>query len=172
MSRLKATLCAAALTCCFFSNGEARADWEPAGAISAGLHIDVAGETTRFGGLVLADLYQPIGNFRLGFATGLGALSRGEDEDNRVYAPLGLSLAYRIGGERVGAHITGRAGVFGGADFEGLVGGAFVTGGASLDVRFGTLALALGVEYWALFGSGSRSLITPMLSLRWNPETL
>jgi hypothetical protein len=170
MSRSKATFCAAALACCLFS-ADARAEWEPAGAISTGLHIDLAGEGTRLGGVVLVDIYKPIGAFRLGFATGLGALSRGEEEENRIYAPLGLSLAYRIGGERVGGHITARAGVFGGADFEGLVGGAFVTGGASLDIRFGTLALALGVDYWALFGSGSRSLVTPMVSLRWNPET-
>lgn len=171
MSRLKATLCAAALTCCFLSVSEVRADWEPAGAISAGLPISVGGETTRVGGLVLVDLYKPFGDFRLGFAAGVGVLSRGEDEDSRLYAPLGLSLAYRLGGERIGVHITARAGVFGGADYEGLIGGAFVSGGASLDIRFGTLALALGVDYWALFGSGSRSLITPMISLRWNPET-
>ncbi|MFK8000928.1 MAG: hypothetical protein AB8H86_15120 [Polyangiales bacterium] len=172
MRRLKATLCAAALICCFFSAGEARADWEPAGAISAGLPIDVGGEDTRVGGLVLIDLYKPLGDFRLGLAGGLGVLSRGEDETSRLYAPLGLSLAYRIGGERIGAHLTARAGVFGGADFEGLIGGAFVSGGASLDIRFGTLALALGVDYWGLFGGGSRSLVTPMISLRWNPETL
>lgn len=169
MRPLKATLCAALL--CFFFADEARADWEPAGALSAGLHVDLAGEETRLGGVLLVDLYKPIGSFRLGFAAGLGALSRGEDEENRIYAPLGLSLAYRIGGESVGAHITARAGVFGGADFDGLVGGAFVTGGASLDIRFGSLALALGLEYWGLFGSGSRSLLTPMISLRWNPET-
>lgn len=169
--RLKATFCALALACCFLSASDARADWEPAGAFSTGVHIDLGGEEALFGGLLLVDLYRPIGRFRLGFATGLGTVSRGDDAESRIYAPLGLSLAYRIGGERIGAHITARAGVFGGADFEGLVGGAFVSGGASLDIRFGTLALALGLDYWALFGSGSRSLITPMVSLRWNPET-
>lgn len=157
-----------------FAAAPARADWTPSGALGATLLIDVESSgDARLGGAATVDLYKSIGIFRIGFATGLGALTRGNDEDNRVFAPLGLSMALRLppGDGRIGVHGTARVGVWGGADFDGLVGGGFVTAGLTLDIRFrGGLELGLGADLWALFGGEQRTFVAPVLALRWNPE--
>ena len=150
----------------------AQAEWEPVGAITGSLHIDVSGleGERRYGGALMVDLWEPIGVFRLGLAAGVGALTNGEDADNRLVAPLGLSLGLQFGTGTVGLSLTGRAGVWGGANNQGLDGGGFLSGGASLDIRVGErIDLGLGVEIWGFFDGPTRMMVSPALSIKWTP---
>lgn len=158
----------------------ADADFEPAGAISGSLHIELdAAEDTRLGGALNVDLFAKLSVFRLGFIVGLGAFTNGADNANRIYVPLGVSLGVRSSwGERVGIHVIGRGGVYTGAAFDGLTAGGFGSVGATLDLRFeGGLDVGVGFDFWVFSRgndssseSGPRLFLSPTVALRWTPQ--
>ncbi len=152
-------------------DAKAAAEWNPTGALAGSLWIDVEGEGPRLGGVFTAELRHSFGTFELGFVTGLGALTRGNDEDNRFVAPFGASLALAFGGERIGGHVVARGGVWTGADFDGLRGGAFGSAGATLDFWFrGGLGLAIGADVWIFTSGPTRFLVAPTVALRFQPR--
>lgn len=171
----------AAFALAFFAHQPvAKADFEPAGAISGSLHVEIAdGDETRLGGALNVDIFAKLDVFRVGFVLGVGAFTNGADNQNRIYVPLGLSLGVRSAwGERFGLHVIGRGGVYTGADFDGLTAGGFGSIGLTFDLRFeGGLDIGIGADVWAFSrrddsstSSGPRIFISPTLALRWTPQ--
>jgi len=145
------------------------AQWSPDGALTGLAQIEVGSEERRVGGGLLVDVLQGWGAFRLGFSAGIGALTSGNDEVNRIFAPLGVAMGLASSEEAtVGVVALARAGLWAGADKAGLRGGGWIGGGAQLAIRFDPrLQLGAGVDLWLLTGERSRTLIVPTLSLRW-----
>lgn len=161
----------AAAALCAVTTPAASAQWEPSGRIAGALQIDLGeGESDerRFGGALTVDLWSALGPARLGFVTGLGALTRGDDDENRIYAPLGLSVGAGTSGHTVDFTVLARGGIWGGATNQGLRVGAFLGGGASLDLRIDdVLSVAVALDVWVFFREETRVALSPSIGLQW-----
>jgi hypothetical protein len=142
----------------------------PAGAVSAHL---LASTAPDFGGALGADLWMPIGIFRLGGFLGVGAVPSEDDTQSRVFMPLAASVGLEVLGEIVGVSLRARGGFWGGATQDAkLTAGGFVGGGAYLLFNLGGGAgLAVGMDVWGLFGDGETALFAPGVGLTWTPAT-
>lgn len=167
------SLLAVATLCATLTPTEASAQWEPSGRLAGSLQIDLGGDgdERRLGGALTVDLWSALGPARLGFVTGLGALTRGDDDDNRIYAPLGLSVGAGTSGNRVDFTVLARGGIWGGATNQGLRVGAFLGGGASLDLRIDdVLSVAVALDVWVFFREETRVALSPSIGLQWIVE--
>jgi hypothetical protein len=165
-------LTAALLTAVAAASGASPASAQegPAGAVQG--HF-VASPDAELGGALTADLWYPVDLFRFGGFVGVGAVPSDVDTRNRVFMPLGVSVAFEALGEGAGVSIRARGGLWGGATQEvKLTAGGFVGGGAYLlfDLGAGT-ALSVGLDVWGLFGDGETVLFAPSLGLSWNPSS-
>lgn len=140
----------------------------PAGAVQA--HF-VASPDTELGGAFTADLWYPIESFRLGGFVGVGAVPSEVDERNRVFMPLGASVAFEAIGDGAGVSLRARGGLWGGAtQAVKLTAGGFVGGGAYLLFHLGGgTTLSVGLDVWGLFGAGETALFAPSLGFTWDP---
>ncbi|MEM6957009.1 MAG: hypothetical protein AAF411_26170 [Myxococcota bacterium] len=164
----RTTFVLAAAFYAFGASVPAKADWNDAGAATAAVNFDREG---RVGGVLIVDFYKPVSAFRVGFGVGAGTFTRGEDADNRVFAPLAFSAAVYGGAGRVRGHAGFRLGVWGGADFDGLTGGLFGSVSAGLDIHLGGgLTLGLGADVWLFTARPSGAAFGPSLVLSWAPE--
>src|SRR5262245_58673454 len=85
----------AAIACAVAFATPARAEWKPAGALTASLLVESGGGGTSgpaIGGGLATDLWQTFGALRLGLYTGLHAVS-GTDEQALVFTPFAFSGA-------------------------------------------------------------------------------
>ena len=146
----------------------ARAQDEPAGAL--GLHF-LASPQQDFGAMIGADLYYPIDWFRVGGFLGVGAIPSEEDVRNRVFMPLGASVAIEVMGADVGFSLRARGGLWAGATQEvKITAGGLVGGGAHLLVHLGGgTTLSVGLDVYGLFGDGETAVFAPGIGLTWNP---
>lgn len=158
----------AALLCAAPSLAEAQD--APAGAVSGHL---LASTAPDFGGALGADLWVPLGMFRVGGFFGVGAVPSEDDTQSRVFMPLAASVGLEVLGEVVGFSLRARGGLWGGATQEvKLTAGGFIAGGAYLLFNLGAgAALAVGMDVWGLFGDGETALFAPGLGLTWTPMT-
>lgn len=168
-----APLCVLSLLLVVASSSRTRADWQPSGRLSVPLHMDFQGEELRLGSGIQLDLHQLAGPLGVGFVAGVHSLTLGDDDDNRVFAPLGLSLSlgtHTAGNARhaVDLSVVARGGLWAGATNQGIAAGPFVSGGMYLDIRLDdALFIVLGVDIWALFTHGTRIQVSPTLGLQW-----
>lgn len=148
--------------------GAARADWEPSGAVSGLFAVEPGADERRLGGNLLVDLWQDVGVATFGLAMGVGATTSANDDVNRVFAPLGLSLGLSLRPRPVGGMLFARGGLWAGATNQGLAAGGWASFGGRLEVRLDdTVSLAATVEVWRLFGNLDRWMVLPGLSLVW-----
>ena len=148
----------------------ARAKWEPSGTITGLLAIEPAADERRLGGDLVVDLFERVGPASFGLAIGIGASTSDNEDVNRVFAPMGLSVGIGVAPRPVGFHVFVRGGLWAGATNEGLRAGGWAAFGARFEVRLDD-AIALGVtfETWRLSGELSRWMVLPGLSLVWRP---
>ena len=148
----------------------ARAQWEPSGAITGLLAIEPTADERRLGGDLVVDLFERVGPASFGLAIGIGASTSDNEDVNRVFAPMGLSVGIGVAPRPVGFHVFLRGGLWAGATNEGLRAGGWAAFGARFEVRLDD-AIALGVtfETWRLSGELSRWMVLPCLSLVWRP---
>lgn len=148
----------------------ARAQWEPSGTITGLLAIEPTADERRLGGDLVVDLFERVGPASFGLAIGIGASTSDNEDVNRVFAPMGLSVGIGIAPRPVGFHVFLRGGLWAGATNEGLRAGGWAAFGARLEIRLDD-AIALGVtfETWRLSGELSRWMVLPGLSLVWRP---
>ena len=135
-----------------------------AGALSARVLVEPHG---RVGGGLLADLLAPVGMLRLGFATGVTAITS-DNSDGRVYVPLLLSGALVLGHEGLSLSLRLRGGAWAGALKSGLAAGAMLMGGAHL--RYGAderVTFTLGVDVVREWLHGDRTFIAPSVGVAW-----
>ena len=146
----------------------AKAQDRPAGSVQA--HF-LASPEEDFGAAVSADLWFPIDDLRLGGFFGVGAVPSAVDARNRVFMPLGVSVAFEPVSEDVGVSLRVRGGLWGGATQDAkLTVGGFVGGAAYLLFPLGGgTTLGVGIDVWGLFGDGDTVLFAPGLALTWNP---
>jgi hypothetical protein len=162
----------------------ARAEWQPGGALTArGLlragtmieplrRCDADGcEARDAGGSVLVDLWAPFDVVQLGVATGLSFIG-GEDDETRVFTPIGVSFAIRAQGSGSFAFTArARAGIWAGATNPGFRVGPWTSIGAHLewfvDPR---IAFTAGMDLDVLYLHGTTALYAPSLGLTWRPE--
>ena len=137
---------------------------------SARAHF-LASQQEDLGGAVTADLYWPFESLRIGGFMGAGAVPAEDDARNRVFMPLGVSLAFEEVGDVVGVAVRARAGLWGGTTQEvKLTAGGFVGGGAYLLFVLGDgVALDVGMDVWGIFGDGETLLLSPSVGLSWSP---
>ena len=136
-----------------------------AGALGAQVLVEPHG---RVGGGLLFDLLAPVGMLRLGFATGVTAITS-DNSDGRVYVPLLLSGAIVFGHEGLSFALRLRGGAWAGALKSGLAAGAMLMGGAHL--RYGTderVAFTLGVDVVHEWLHGDRTFIAPDIGVAWS----
>ena len=162
---------------------EASAEWQPGGALTvrglirAGtvvepLRCDDGGcEARDAGGSVLVDLWTQLEQVQLGIATGLSFIG-GEDDETRVFTPIGVSFAIRAeGSSSLAFTARARAGIWAGATNPGFRAGPWTSVGAHLewfvDPR---LAFTAGMDFDVLFLHGTTALYAPSLGLTWRPE--
>jgi hypothetical protein len=146
----------------------ARAQFEPAGTLTGHL---LASPTADLGGAVGADLWVPLGIFRVGGYFGVGAVPSGEDVQNRIFMPLAASVGLELMGEWVGFSLRARGGIWGGATQDvKLTAGGFIGGGAYLLFNLSEgVGLGVGMDVWGLFGDGQTALFAPGVGLTWTP---
>jgi hypothetical protein len=120
------------------------------------------------GGAALCDLWFTDGALRIGAALGLGFVSGAADED-RLFTPVGASLAVGSSPRPVGFALRLRGGGWTGATNGGFAGGGWLAAGFyieyALDPR---LAIAAGMDAWFLFGHGDTTIFAPGISLVWS----
>jgi len=140
----------------------------PAGALQGSFLASPEGD---LGGALGVDLWVPIESLRLGGFFGVGAVPTEEDARNRVFMPVGASVALELLGDDVGVSLRARGGIWGGAtQEEKLTAGGFVGGGAWFLYHLGAgVTLSVGLEVWGLFGAGETALFAPGAGLTWNP---
>ncbi len=141
---------------------------DPVGAVQG--HF-LASTAPDFGGALSADLWFPIGILRLGGFLGVGAVPSPNDMYNRIFMPVGASVALELGGDKVGLSLRARGGMWGGAtQAVKITAGGFVGGGAWLLFRLSeSVNLSVGMDVWGLFGDGETALFAPGVGLTWNP---
>lgn len=149
---------------------QARADDAVAGAVQG--HF-LASPAPDFGGAISADVWYPIGIFRIGGFLGVGAVPSPNDVYNRIFMPVGPSIALEIMGETVGLSLRARGGLWGGStQAVKITAGGFVGGGAWLLFGLGEgVSLSVGMDVWGLFGDGETALFAPGVGLTWAPAT-
>lgn len=152
---------------CCVAPAVARAQ-DPVGAVQGHFFASPAPDV---GGGLSADLWFPIGIFRIGGFLGVGAVPSPNDAYNRIFMPVGASLALEIGGETIGVSLRARGGMWAGAtQAVKITAGGFVGGGAWLLFRLSeTVNLSVGMDVWGLFGDGETALFAPGVGLSWNP---
>lgn len=148
----------------------AHAQWTPSGAISGMLAIEPTADERRLGGDLVVDLFERVGPATFGLAIGVGASTSDNEDVNRVFAPLGLSIGVGVAPRPVGFHVFLRGGLWAGATNDGLRAGGWAAVGARFEIRLDD-AIAVGVtfETWRLSGELERWMILPGLSLVWRP---
>jgi len=143
------TVCAVILASALTLVVPARAD-ELTGAVAGQMLI---GFEQRYGALAVVDVWAPLGLFRIGGATGIGALSDNDEASSRVFTPVALSLALMPERTRSGPFGVVRAGGYGGAEKAGFIGGVVVTGTAGYGFALGEEAtLRVALDFLALIG--------------------
>lgn len=169
-ARSRRSLGAAALVVLSLACAPASAQDAPAGGVTAHL---LASPSADFGGALGADLWLPLGVFRVGGFFGVAAVPSGEDVENRIFMPLAASVGIELLGEVVGVSLRARGGIWGGATQEvKLTAGGFIGGGAYLLFNLGAgVGLGVGMDVWGLLGDGESALFAPGLGLTWNPAT-
>jgi hypothetical protein len=121
-----------------------------------------------FGGAALADLWFTDGALRIGAALGLGFVS-GEGVQDRLFAPMGASLAVGSSPRPVGFALRLRGGGWTGATDGGFAGGGWLAAGFYIEYAFDPrLAIAAGMDAWFLFGHGDATIFAPGVSLVWS----
>jgi hypothetical protein len=159
-----------ALAVSVFGAAPTRAQWEPSGAISGLLAIEPTADERRLGGDLVVDLFERVGPASFGLAIGIGASTSDNDDVNRVFAPLGLSVGVGVAPRPIGFHVFLRGGIWAGATNAGLRAGGWVALGARVELRLDdAIALGLTFETWRLAGQLERWMILPGLSLVWRP---
>jgi hypothetical protein len=145
----------------------ARVEGRGAGALSGHVLLRNA-KDPDLGGAALFDLWFTDGALRIGAALGL-AFVAGEDDQDRLFAPLGASLAVGSKPRPVGFALRLRGGGWTGATNGGFAGGGWLAAGFyieyALDPR---LAIAAGMDAWFLFGHGDTTIFAPGVSLVWS----
>lgn len=118
---------------------------------------------------VSADLWFPFEMLRFGGFFGVAAVPAEEDVRNRIFMPIGASVALELLGDVVGVSIRARGGVWGGATQEvKLTAGGFVAGAAYLLFALGGgVAIDVGLEVWGILGDGETALFSPSAGLTW-----
>jgi hypothetical protein len=146
------------------------AQWEPSGAVSGLLAIEPTADERRLGADLVVDLFERVGPATFGLAIGVGASTSDNEEVNRVFAPLGLSIGVGVAPRPVGFHVFARGGLWAGATNDGLRAGGWGALGARLEIRLDdAIALGASLEVWRLTGELERWMILPGLSLVWRP---
>lgn len=132
----------------------------------------LASPDEEFGAGVSADLWFPVDMFRFGGFLGVAALPSEVDARNRIFMPLGASVAFELLGDTVGVSVRARGGIWGGATQEAkLTVGGFIAGGAYLLIALGEgVALDVGFDVWGIFGEADTAIFAPSLGLSWAPE--
>lgn len=140
------------------------------------MDADVRGAGRAYGGGLALDLFQTLGQLRLGLYSGLHVLG-GEPESAIVFTPLALSLAVALDAEHATFEIRIRGGGYAAALHEvGLSGGLYLGSAAFLAVHLSPRAsIGLGGELHLLVAGGdqagsARALFSPSLTLIMRPE--
>ena len=123
-ARLPLGLASLALAVSVFGAAPTRAQWEPSGAISGLLAIEPTADERRLGGDLVVDLFERVGPASFGLAIGIGASTSDNDDVNRVFAPLGLSVGVGVAPRPIGFHVFLRGGIWAGATNAGLRAGS------------------------------------------------
>lgn len=120
---------------------------------------------------VSTDLWYALEMFRFGGFFGVAAVPAEDDVHNRVFMPLGASIAFEALGDVVGVSLRARGGLWGGATQEvKLTAGGFLGGAAyMLFALGGGVAVDVGLEVWGIFGDGETVLFSPSAGLTWSP---
>jgi hypothetical protein len=141
---------------------------DPVGAVQG--HF-LASTAPDVGGALSADLWFPIGIFRIGGFLGVGAVPSPNDVYNRIFMPVGASVALEIAGDVVGVSLRARGGMWGGAtQAVKITAGGFVGGGAWLLFHLSeAVSVSVGMDVWGLFGDGETALFAPGVGLTWTP---
>ena len=162
---LRSLACAALLT-----SSPALAQERPAGAVSAYVFATPEADV---GGGVSGDIWYPIEWFRVGGFFGVGAIPSDVDTQNRVFMPLGVSVAAEVVGDVVGVSFRARGGLWGGAtqDAKLTVGGLVGLGAHLLVVLGPGVSFTVGMDVFGLFGAGDTVVLAPGLGLTWTPVT-
>jgi hypothetical protein len=152
----------------FAFGSRASAQDGPAGAVQG---VFLASPDGDFGAGLLGDLWVPLDMFRIGGFFGVAAVPSAVDARNRIFMPLGVSLALQVPADDVSVAFCARGGLWGGATQEvKLTVGGFVGGGAYLTASLGGgVALTVGMELWGILGDGETLLFAPGLGLSWAP---
>lgn len=142
----------------------------PAGAVQA---MFLASPDGDFGGGAVGDLWVPLDMFRVGGFFGVAAVPSAVDSRNRIFMPLGVSLALQVPADDISVAFCARGGLWGGATQEiKLTVGGFVGGGAYLTANLGGgVAFSVGMEVWGILGDGETLLFAPGLGLTWVPPS-
>lgn len=119
-----------------------------------------------------ADLWAAVSALRIGGFFGVGAVLTDQDAHNRVFMPVGVSIAYDVMGEDLGFSVRLRGGLWGGAtQARKITGGGMLGGGAMLLIRVGpAAALQLGVSVQGLLGDAATALVAPAAGFSFWPE--
>lgn len=139
-----------------------------AGRVGASVLVSTRGDV---GGAVHSDLWFAADVFRVGGFLGAGVVPAEEDARNRVYMPVGASLALITEGGPLGIGATVRGGLWAGAtQAEKLAIGGCIGGSLDFTISLGAgAALTLGLDVWGLFGSGASLLFAPAVGFTWGP---
>lgn len=145
--------------------GSAHAQPRPSGALAAGPLLRGA----DVGLSSLVDLWYRAGVVHVGGAMGVGAVTSDDDDETRIFMPVGVSAAIVLAGERAGGSLRARLGTWAGATNQGIRAGLWVAVGAHFEYALDAhVALAAGLDLWLLFAHGDATLLSPGVGLRWS----
>lgn len=147
----------------------------PAGSVHGSFMIgpspDLAHEGVDLGAAALMNVWYPIGALRLGAFLGAGAVPSPNDARNRVFMPLGASIALELLDHDFGLSLRAYGGMWGGATQEvKLTAGGLIGGGAYFLYHLGAgVTLDIGADVWGFFGAGSQLIVAPSIGLSFGP---
>ena len=145
------------------------AQFEPAGDVTGAVAVTDRG----LGGGVGADIYAPLGAFRLGGYLGVAGIVGNQEEESLFLVPVAVAAGWLLQVDTaVWIDVRARVGVWTGAFSEGFGGGFWASPGLYVEVPLASgVALGVGAEGW--FALGSRDLfgVAPGVTLAWLPPS-